>query len=195
MDVNPARHNLSSPAQPGAARAQRAAVVAARPGVPSPPSPGDGSTSSPADQHDDLRAAVDVVGDRWVLLLVAALAGGPRRFGDLAREVRGVAPNVLTDRLRRAERAGLLVATAYQHRPRRVVYDLTAAGREVATILPAFSAWSARRRGAIPPRHPECGTPLELRWWCPECELAVQSSDVIAAALGDDAVNADLVWV
>jgi DNA-binding HxlR family transcriptional regulator len=150
---------------------------------------------NPADQHDDLRAAVDVVGDRWVLLLVAALADGPRRFGDLAREVRGVAPNVLTDRLRRAERAGLIVATAYQHRPRRVVYDLTAAGREVATILPAFSAWSARRRGATPPRHPTCGTPLELRWWCPECAIAIAPANVAGDGRPTDVSTDDLVWV
>ena len=134
------------------------------------------------DRHDDLRAALDVVGDRWVLLLVGALADGPRRFGDLARDVRGVAPNVLADRLRRAERAGLVVGTAYQHRPRRVVYDLTAAGRDVAAILPAFSAWSARRRGAAPPRHAACGTPMELRWACPEC------------AVVDDGTHADDVW-
>ena len=125
---------------------------------------------------DDLRTAAELVGDRWVLLLVAALADGPRRFGDLARDVRGVAPNVLTDRLRRAERAGLVIGTAYQHRPRRVVYDLTAPGREMATILPALAAWSARRRGAAPPRHARCGTPLELAWWCPECATAVGSA-------------------
>ena len=56
-------------------------------------------------RHDaDLRRAVDLVGDRWTLLLVAALAAGPRRFAELSADLRGVAPNVLTDRLRRAER-------------------------------------------------------------------------------------------
>ena len=95
---------------------------------------------------DELRRAVDLVGDRWTLLLVNALAGGPRRFGDLSRDVRGVAPNVLTDRLRRAERAGLISGTAYQHRPRRLVYELTPVGDELAAILPALGAWSAKPR-------------------------------------------------
>jgi DNA-binding HxlR family transcriptional regulator len=142
--------------------------------------------ASGTDRHDDLRAAVDILGDRWVLLLVGALADGPRRFGDLAQDVRNVAPNVLTDRLRRAERAGLLFGTAYQHRPRRLVYELTAAGHEVASILPALSAWSARRRGQAPPRHAACGTPLEMRWWCPECGV---TDDI------DHAAHADDVWL
>ena len=119
---------------------------------------------------DELRRAVDLVGDRWTLLLVNALAGGPRRFGDLSRDVRGVAPNVLTDRLRRAERAGFIGGTAYQHRPRRLVYELTPVGDELAAILPALGAWSANRAGAPSVRHSSCGTPMELRWWCPECE-------------------------
>ena len=126
---------------------------------------------------DDLRRAVDLVGDRWLLLLVAALAGGPRRFAELSGVLRGVAPNVLTDRLRRAERAGLLTAAPYQHRPRRHVYELTAAGDELAAILPALCAWSARRGGSPLPRHARCGTPLELRWWCPECAVPAEPAD------------------
>ena len=129
-------------------------------------------------RHDaDLRRAVDLVGDRWTLLLVAALAAGPRRFAELSADLRGVAPNVLTDRLRRAERAGLLTAAAYQHRPRRHVYELTPAGDELATILPALGAWSARRSGSPSARHHTCGTPLELRWWCPECATAADPGD------------------
>lgn len=135
-------------------------IVPVNPSRPETPTNDDGA---------DLRAAVDVVGDRWVLLLVNALAGGPRRFGDLSRDLHGVAPNVLTDRLRRVERAGLITGTAYQHRPRRLVYALTSAGEELATILPALASWSARRAGSPVPRHSRCGAPLEMRWWCPEC--------------------------
>ena len=63
-----------------------------------------------------MREAAELAGDRWVLLLVAALADGPRRFGDLAADVEGIAPNVLTDRLRRMESRGLVTAAAYQQR-------------------------------------------------------------------------------
>ena len=57
-----------------------------------------------------LAAALDSVGDRWTLLLVEALLDGPRRFGDLQEQVPRIAPNVLTQRLRRLEGEGLVLA-------------------------------------------------------------------------------------
>ncbi|HEY4332959.1 MAG TPA: helix-turn-helix domain-containing protein [Ilumatobacteraceae bacterium] len=136
-----------------------------------------------------LRAATDVAGDRWVLLALGALAGGPRRFGDLATELDGIAPNVLTDRLRRMERDGLVVATLYSQRPRRYVYDLTESGRELAAVLPALSAWAARRGGGEPRRHSVCGAALQTRVWCPTCAVVVDDD-------GEAGTGADqLTWV
>ena len=66
-----------------------------------------------------LAAALDSVGDRWTLLLVEALLDGPRRFGDLQEHVRGIAPNVLTQRLRRLEGEGLVLAAALLASARR----------------------------------------------------------------------------
>ena len=66
-----------------------------------------------------LEAALDRVGDRWSLLMVEALLDGPRRFGELADTLSGIAPNILTDRLRRLERAGIVRSTPYQERPTR----------------------------------------------------------------------------
>ena len=128
-----------------------------------------------------LRDAAEVAGDRWVLLALGALADGSRRFGDLQSDLQlgasGIAPNVLIDRLRRMERDGLVVATLYSQRPRRYVYDLTEAGRELASLLPALSTWASRRSGGggEPRRHDVCGTPLETRVWCPTCAVAVDT--------------------
>ena len=72
-----------------------------------------------------LAAALDRVGDRWSLLLVEALLDGPRRFNELGERVSGIAPNILTDRLRRLERERIVVATPYQQRPPRMSYALT----------------------------------------------------------------------
>jgi DNA-binding HxlR family transcriptional regulator len=108
-----------------------------------------------------------------MLLALGALADGPRRFGDLIADLDGIAPNVLIERLRRMERHGLVGSTPYSHRPRRFVYDLTEGGRELAAILPALSAWAAKRSGSEPPRHAACGTALELRAWCPACGVPI----------------------
>ncbi len=128
-----------------------------------------------------LADAVGRVGDRWALLLVHALLDGPRRFNDLVDDT-GIAPNVLTTRLRHLEHNGVVVATPYSRRPPRFVYQLTAAGQELAGTLRLLAQWGAGRTdgaggAAEPLRHRSCGTPMEARWYCPVCAAAVDEGD------------------
>ena len=125
-----------------------------------------------------LAAALDSVGDRWTLLLVEALLDGPLRFGDLQEQLPRIPPNVLTQRLRRLEGEGLVLAQPYSERPERFVYELTASGHELAGALRLLADWGARHREAgDSPRHEACGTPVEARWWCPTCEQPVDEGD------------------
>ena len=125
-----------------------------------------------------LAEALDAVGDRWSLLVVAALLEGPRRFGDLQGDLPGIAPNVLSQRLKQLEGDGVLVAEPYSERPPRFVYDLTAAGRELAAPLRLLAGWGARHReGVDPPRHEACGSELEAAWYCPTCERPVRTEE------------------
>ncbi len=125
-----------------------------------------------------LADALATVGDRWTLLLIAALLDGPRRFGELQEEVLGIAPNVLAQRLRQLERNALLIARPYSERPPRFVYELSAAGQELAGALRLIAGWGARNaEGATAPRHEVCGTPMEARWWCPTCERVVADDE------------------
>ena len=133
-----------------------------------------------------LEAALERVGDRWSLLVVEALLGGPRRFNELAEALPGIAPNILTDRLRRLDRERIVVATPYQERPPRMSYSLTADGRDLASALRLLADWGARRAPdadgatAAPIRHSRCGTPLEARWYCPTCDIGVDEPDAEA---------------
>jgi DNA-binding HxlR family transcriptional regulator len=120
--------------------------------------------------------ALETIGDRWTLLVIAALLGGPRRFGELQQELPGIAPNVLTQRLRQLERDALVVARPYSERPPRFVYELSSTGQELAGVLRLLSSWGARNVGGEL-RHSVCGTPLEARWWCPTCEQPVADSE------------------
>jgi DNA-binding HxlR family transcriptional regulator len=121
-----------------------------------------------------LADALARVGDRWTLLVVEALLEGPRRFGDLQDEIGGIAPNILTQRLRHLEREALVVSRPYSDRPPRFVYELTSGGAELAGALRLLADWGARHAGSAEPlRHTECGTALEARWWCPSCEEPV----------------------
>jgi DNA-binding HxlR family transcriptional regulator len=125
-----------------------------------------------------LAAALDAVGDRWTLLVVDALLDRPLRFTDLADAVGGIAPNILTSRLKRLEQEGLVVPTAYSRRPVRFAYELTAAGRDLAGALRLLRSWGARRQGGVEPSHHDaCGTPVETRWWCPTCSRLVDDDE------------------
>ena len=131
-----------------------------------------------ADSENPLAAALDAVGDRWTLLIVESLLDGPRRVGARPAELPRIAPNVLTQRLRRLEGEGLVVAQPYSERPQRFVYELTASGHELAGALRLLADWGARHRDAgEAPRHEACGTPVEARWWCPTCERPVDGED------------------
>jgi DNA-binding HxlR family transcriptional regulator len=127
-----------------------------------------------------LAAAVARVGDRWTLLIVEALLGGALRFGELADAVPGIAPNILTQRLRHLEREALVVTRPYSARPRRFAYELTAAGRELAGALQLLAEWGSHHAGGddAPPRHSACGTPLETRLYCPTCGVPVEDDEI-----------------
>jgi DNA-binding HxlR family transcriptional regulator len=132
-----------------------------------------------------LAHALSVIGDRWTLQVVADLLDGPKRFGELAEALTGIAPNVLTTRLRQLERDGLVVATPYSQRPVRLAYSLSDAGRELGGAVSMLSAWGARQTGdAEGPIHGSCGSALETRLYCPTCERPA-----------DDGIAEPLSWI
>jgi DNA-binding HxlR family transcriptional regulator len=122
-----------------------------------------------------LAAALDRVGDRWSLLVVEALLGGSRRFNELQVDVGGIAPNILSERLKRLERERIVLARPYSERPLRLAYELSAEGQELAGALRLLADWGARgSRDAEPIRHAACGTPVEAQWYCPTCARPVE---------------------
>ena len=124
--------------------------------------------------ESSLAHAAERIGDRWTLLLVGALLRGPKRFGELTHDVPGIATNILTRRLKHLEHSGLVVARPYSRRPPRLEYRLTETGRELADALRLLTSWGARNSGGDDPqRHETCGTPMEMVWHCPTCEIDV----------------------
>lgn len=118
------------------------------------------------------------VGDRWTLLLVHQLLDGPRRFNELIEALPGLAPNVLSKRLRHLEAEGVVLAQPYSERPPRFDYRLTSSGTELAGALRLLEQWGADRvTGSVPLHHDACGTPVEARWYCPTCARAVDADE------------------
>src|ERR671922_1935529 len=101
-----------------------------------------------------LADALARVGDRWTLLVVAALLDGPLRFNELQEQLEGIAPNVLSARLKALAEQALVVAQPYSERPPRFAYELSDSGRELAGALRLLADWGARTTGGAEPyRH------------------------------------------
>jgi DNA-binding HxlR family transcriptional regulator/putative sterol carrier protein len=110
-------------------------------------------------QYCALARTLDVAGDRWTLLIVRELAPGPRRFTDLLDGLPGVSRNLLTERLRALERAGIISRHELPPPAVRRVYELTDDGRDLATAMAPLIAWGARRIGERTP-----GDTFRPRW-------------------------------
>ena len=102
-------------------------------------------------QYCGAARALDVVGDRWTLLIVRELILGPRRFTDLLDGLPGISRNLLTERLRTLERDGIIARDELPPPAARQVYELTEDGRDLADALVPLVAWGTRRLGARTP--------------------------------------------
>jgi DNA-binding HxlR family transcriptional regulator len=118
--------------------------------------------------------ALEVVGERWSLLIVRDLLLGPRRFTDLARGLDEITPSRLTGRLRRLEAAGVIARKAPQA-GREVWYRLTEAGRDLGPVIDALTLWGIEHAREAPlagePVHPEpvmIGTKVWLNGYAPK---------------------------
>jgi DNA-binding HxlR family transcriptional regulator len=85
--------------------------------------------------------SLDIVGDKWSLLVVRDLLHGKSTYGELARSPERIPTNILADRLERLEGAGIVSSAPYQERPVRYAYTLTPKGRALGDVLLAFVRW------------------------------------------------------
>jgi DNA-binding HxlR family transcriptional regulator len=97
-----------------------------------------------------IATALDVIGDRWALLVLRDLLLGPLRFGDLADGLPGIGTNTLTTRLKQLEDAGVVQRRLLRLPERGVAYELTSYGRELEPILMALGRWGTRSMGRLP---------------------------------------------
>src|SRR3954454_21248617 len=134
------------------------------------------------DQNCSVARALEVLGDRWTLLVIRDAFVGVRRFDDFQRDL-GVARNVLSDRLQRLVDEGLLERNRYQERPERFEYRLTEKGAALWRALVSLMKWGDRYYAppAGPPRvvrHRDCGGEVTDRFTCERCGAQVEGDEV-----------------
>lgn len=123
-----------------------------------------------------IATTLDVIGDRWSLLILRDVFRGARRFSEIQTDL-GIAKNLLSDRLSNLVGHGVLERIPYQDRPVRYEYRLTPKGADLSTALIALMGWGDRwyATGGAPTVlvHERCGEPLEQVVRCPNCEETV----------------------
>ena len=132
------------------------------------------STAVPDEAACSIASSLDIVGDRWTILILRDAFRGLHRFDEFRRDLE-IPRAVLADRLRRLVQAGVLVKRQYSEHPPRDEYRLTDMGRELSPILVALMQWGDRWLGGPdgPPTvlvHEPCGTEVDLRFHCWECD-------------------------
>ncbi len=136
------------------------------------------------DQVCSIARSLEVVGERWSLLIVRDVMNGHRRFDQLQSSL-GVARNVLSARLQRLVEEDILERRAYQHRPERHEYFLTEKGLDLWPALVALLRWGDRHSPSPggPPmliEHKGCGGTVSDRGICERCGEVLQARDARA---------------
>lgn len=101
------------------------------------------------DRDDAMRQLLARLGDKWTALAVTVLGRGPRRFGELRRELGGVSQKVLTELVRSLERDGFFSRHVLARAPLQVEYRLTPLGLSLAELLEQIRAWAALHMGEV----------------------------------------------
>ena len=126
-------------------------------------------------------ATLRVTGDRWSSLLIRESFYGSTRFDEFQQRL-SIAPNILTQRLRRLVELGILTRTVYQQRPARYEYRLTGKGLDLYPVPLAMLAWGDRWVfGGEPPvrlTHETCGRPLTPILTCSACAEPISRADI-----------------
>jgi DNA-binding HxlR family transcriptional regulator len=123
--------------------------------------------------------SLEFLGERWTLLIVRDLLPGARRFQDLQASLTGIAPNVLSERLKTMEEHALVERRFYSDHPPRAEYTLTERGRGLGLVVGALAHWGSRhvhRTTALV--HEPCGASVDMGYFCSGCGARVRGAEV-----------------
>lgn len=119
-----------------------------------------------------IAGTLDIIGDRWTLLIIRDLFLSKTKFNDLKLSLDGISPNILSERLQLLEQAEIVTAHLYSQHPPRYEYRLTEKGRALKHILAAIAIWGNQYLEPAYTQivHRACGTEVLPSYVCPRCE-------------------------
>ena len=130
-------------------------------------------------QVSPVARSLEVVGDRWTILILQDLLRGYHRFTDLKKSVVGIASNVLSSRLKLLEKYEVVERKFYSDHPPRAEYYLTRKGHELGVVAGALAAWGAKYLSDDTVLiHTACGSRTQVLYYCPACDEQIAGAGV-----------------
>lgn len=137
-------------------------------------------------QRGPVARTLELVGERWTILILQELLRGSHRFADLRESVGGIAPNVLSDRLKVLEAYEVVERRFYSDHPPRAEYHLTKKGHELGIVAGALAVWGAKHLSDDTVLvHTKCGSGMRVVYYCPTCDTSVRGAGVRLEAQGE----------
>ena len=133
----------------------------------------------------NIAQTLNIVGDRWSLLIIHELLVGHSTFKELQSNLQGIPTNLLSDRLKRLENDRLIVSSLYQSHPPRYQYQLTDSGIDLQDVLNSFIIWGSKHLDQPYKQlnHNTCGQPVEINYYCKKCNTNVDKEECSACEL------------
>ncbi len=130
----------------------------------------------------NIAQTLNIIGDRWTLLVLHEILAGRTTFSEIKKGLNGISSNILSDRLKHLENAGLVVSSLYSEHPPRYEYSLTESGKELEDVFNAMIIWGRNNLEKCYKKiiHTECNHEVELTYYCPHCDKNVTELDVVA---------------
>ena len=123
--------------------------------------------------------SLEIIGERWTLLIVRDLLRGPRRFLDLTESLGSVPPGVLSRRLKLLEDRDIVARRMYSDHPPRAEYSLTPKGIELREVVRSVTIWGAKhlpgQRALV---HTRCEHPIEMGYRCAHCDKVLELAEI-----------------
>ncbi len=128
----------------------------------------------------NIAQTLNLLGDRWTLLILHQLMQGQDTFKKLQDRLTGIPTNLLSERLKSLEADQLILSKLYQPHPPRYRYELTGGGKDLADIFNSLMLWGERNVSNCHKRltHKECGHGIELQYYCNTCNRPVSKEEL-----------------
>lgn len=132
------------------------------------------------EEKSALATALDLLGDKWTLMIISGSLSSVHRFNELEKSL-GINRNLLSSRLTRLIDAEVIEKIIYQEKPLRYEYRLTEMGKELRPVIVGLSSWSEKNltkdSTPISMVHTKCACKVEARIYCPACDTTISNSD------------------